>query len=63
MGRLLRKKQIAEMLAISIKTVDRLVGSGKLPQPIYVGEKSPRWHSAPIEEVAKNGLQRTTAKG
>ena len=38
--RLISKKEAAALLSISTRTVDRLISSGYLPQPIKVGKSS-----------------------
>ena len=45
---LLTAKELAEMLALSVRTVWRLKSAGKLPQPVTVGA-SIRWRISDIE--------------
>jgi excisionase family DNA binding protein len=37
---LISKKEAASLLSISTRTLDRLISSGELPQPIKVGKSS-----------------------
>lgn len=53
----LTKKQVAEILAISTKTVERNSKKGILPAPSYVGERSPRWNAEAIYEIAAGRVQ------
>lgn len=45
---MLSTEQVAELLAVSEKTVIRYARSGKLPQPIRLG-KFNRWRRADLE--------------
>lgn len=47
---LLRDREVAELLAISRRSVWRLTSSGDLPRPIKLG-KAVRWRRSDIEEV------------
>ena len=48
MRRTLKKKEVAEILGISTKTVERNSRKGIIPMPSYVGERSPRWDADAI---------------
>ena len=43
--------QIAEMLSTSTRSIWRMVACGRLPRPIYLGRKSPRWRLAEVESA------------
>lgn len=44
----LGKKDLAQLLSVSIRTVDRYVGEGILPQPMRLGRRLVRWDSGEI---------------
>ncbi len=46
---LLSVKQVAELLALSSRTVWRLVSAGELPEPVRIG-RAARWRMEDIEE-------------
>ena len=46
---LLTRRELAETLRVSTRTVERLTASGVLPQPVRIG-RSVRWRSAEIYE-------------
>lgn len=48
----LTKKEVAELLKVSTRTVERNCASGKIPKPFYVGERSPRWSAKAIYALA-----------
>jgi excisionase family DNA binding protein len=50
--RLLRVDEVAQILAISVKTVWRLSKSGGLPEPVRVGRRV-RWRALDIQNVIK----------
>ena len=52
--RLLNKKQVAGILGISTRTLDRLVAAGLL-EKVFVGA-SPRFRASDIERVMKTGI-------
>ena len=52
--RLLNKKQVAEILGISTRTLDRLVAAGLL-EKVFVGA-SPRFRASDIARVMENGV-------
>lgn len=47
----LTKKEVAKILGISTKTVERNSKKGILPAPSYVGERSPRWNAESIYAI------------
>lgn len=46
---LLSVKQVGRMLDCSRKTIMRLVTEGKLPKPVLLSKKSPRWYRVDVE--------------
>jgi predicted DNA-binding transcriptional regulator AlpA len=48
---LLRKSQVAELLGVGKRAVERLVAAGKFPPPVNLAANMPRW---PVEEVVKH---------
>ena len=54
------KKEVAELFQISTKTVERNSKSGRLPKPVYVGERTPRWNREQIYALY-NGQTQTDA--
>ena len=50
MIQLLTKKQLAQRLGISESTVETWSADGvRLPKPIYLGTRSPRWNLGTVE--------------
>ena len=47
--RLLTVADVARALAVSTRTVWRLVASGELPQPQKIGKRLRRWRASDIE--------------
>ena len=45
---LLTSQQVAEMLSVSVRTLWRLVASGKFPQPVRYNRKLVRWKSTEV---------------
>lgn len=39
----LTRKQLAEMLQVRPLTISRAVAAGRLPRPVFVSARSPRW--------------------
>ena len=54
------KREVAELFQISTKTVERNSKSGRLPKPVYVGERTPRWNREQIYALY-NGQAQTDA--
>jgi predicted DNA-binding transcriptional regulator AlpA len=46
----LKRRQVADMLAVSERTIDRLTRQGTLPPPLRIG-RSLRWDEARIRET------------
>jgi excisionase family DNA binding protein len=51
---LLRKKQVAELLACSLRTVDRLVAAGRLARVNILG--GVRFRSSQVQTIMNGGL-------
>ena len=47
----LTKRQVAELLQCSARQVELLVQKGRLPNPVYLGDSSPRWKRSEIEAL------------
>ena len=45
--KLLSRRQVAELLSVSERTVRRLVENGDLPVPVRIG-RAARWHEAGV---------------
>jgi excisionase family DNA binding protein len=45
---LLTSQQVAEKLAVSVRTLWRLVASGKFPQPVRYNRKLVRWKTVDV---------------
>lgn len=43
------KKDLAAWVRCSTRQVELMVKAGKLPQPFYIGDASPRWRRSDIE--------------
>ncbi len=50
--KLLDCRQIAELLAVSERTVRRLVRNGALPAPVHIG-RAVRWHEAGVLDYVR----------
>jgi excisionase family DNA binding protein len=55
--RLLSVSQVANLLAISSRTVWRMRDSGQLPQPIRVSRNLLRWRLSDIQTYMQTGTQ------
>lgn len=44
------RKQLGELLGVSLRSVDRYVRSGLLPHPIRLGHKTIRWFRSDVED-------------
>ncbi len=51
------KTEVAELFKISTKTVERNSKSGRLPKPIYVGDRSPRWNREAVYAIYNGTVQ------
>ena len=40
---LMKKTDVAKLLGCSLRQIEHLVKSGRIPQPIQLGPNSPRW--------------------
>jgi predicted DNA-binding transcriptional regulator AlpA len=60
---LLTAKQSAELLNVHVVTLWQQVAAGRLPVPVYVAPKAPRWwRSRLIEAVNATGMLPSAAK-
>jgi excisionase family DNA binding protein len=60
---MLRIEQVAAMLAVSRRTVYRMLDAGQLPEPIRFGKRMLRWLSSQITEwIAKGCPARSSSK-
>ena len=50
MNRLLRRKEVGQMVSLSRASIYRLMDSGDFPHPIRVGPRAVRWRLRDIEE-------------
>jgi prophage regulatory protein len=57
--RLLRKKEIAQKLGLSTRTVDRKIADGLFPPGIKIGP-SVRWRESVIDQWIAEGCPRIT---
>ena len=48
MDRLLRITDVVRLTTMSRTTIDRWVKAGRFPAPIWLGEKSQRWHESEV---------------
>ena len=47
---LLTSQQVADRLAVSVRTLWRLIARGEFPQPIRYNRKLVRWKSGDVEQ-------------
>ena len=47
---LMRKTDVAALLGCSVRQIENLVRSGRIPQPVYLGPQSPRWRRPELLE-------------
>jgi predicted DNA-binding transcriptional regulator AlpA len=59
--RFLRKRQLSERYQTVTRTIDRWVKTGRLPQPIYIGEV-PMWDADEIEAVERQAVSTPPSK-
>ena len=50
MNRLLRRKEVEQMVGLSRASIYRLMDSGDFPHPIRVGPRAVRWSLGDIEQ-------------
>jgi predicted DNA-binding transcriptional regulator AlpA len=53
--RFLKKRELAEMIGLDPRSINRYVDRGDLPKPIYLDSKHrvPRWSSSDLDEWRK----------
>lgn len=49
---------LAEYLSVSTETVQKLVAEGRLPRPIYLTPRLPRWRLADIDATLTKGVEK-----
>jgi predicted DNA-binding transcriptional regulator AlpA len=55
---LLSRADLARVLSVSLRSLDRLQSSGRLPQPdLFLGVRQPRWKSSTVRQWIENGGQ------
>ncbi len=59
----LMKTDLAQILAVSARSIDRLWESGQLPPPSFMLGRSPRWAPAVIERWLASNPQLSGRKG
>jgi predicted DNA-binding transcriptional regulator AlpA len=52
----LRKKAVAERYSCDERTVDRMKLDGRIPPPIYLGNKFPLWEEAALDESDRKAV-------
>lgn len=53
MERLLTTREVAALLSVSKRTVQRLTAEGRLPPPVYVGQ-IPRWRASELSSFIES---------
>jgi len=56
---LLNKKQLADLLGVSLKTLDRWTQRGILPPPARLGRRLKRWRRIDIERWIEDNIERS----
>lgn len=51
---LLTSQQVANRLAVSVRTLWRLVAAGKIPQPVRYNRKLVRWKAAELSRYIES---------
>ena len=46
---LLKKNDLASRLGCSLRQIELMVKSGRLPRPFYLGDASPRWRRCDVD--------------
>jgi excisionase family DNA binding protein len=52
--RMLTIRDVAFLLAVSIRTVNRLVQQGKLAAPVHLGARCVRWRAEDVRKLMKS---------
>tara|TARA_R100000315_G_C5138276_1_gene79071 strand:- start:56 stop:265 length:210 start_codon:yes stop_codon:yes gene_type:complete len=52
---LLDRRALQAKLKISLRTIDRMIRDGQLPEPIRLGKRALRWPSNQINEWIQEG--------
>lgn len=59
-GLLMTKSEVAALLSVSLRQVENLRRSGRIPAPVMLGPNSPRWRRPELLQVlglAEQGVQ------
>jgi predicted DNA-binding transcriptional regulator AlpA len=57
------KRGTRGLLNIGRSTLHAGVKAGILPQPVYIGERTPVWRQEDIDEFLKTGIQKISKSG
>lgn len=57
MEKLLNKKQVAELLNISVKSLNHWVSMGQGPKPVHIGPTMVRFTQAEIETFIQKSME------
>lgn len=55
MVELLTKRDLRQLLKVSEPTLRKLINSGRLPEPIDLGDRTKRWRKVDIEKWILDG--------
>jgi prophage regulatory protein len=53
--KLLRVEELSEMCGVSPRTIRGWLASGRLPEPVRIGERCVRWRSDEVEDWMRAG--------
>jgi predicted DNA-binding transcriptional regulator AlpA len=48
---LLNVRQLSRLVSMSVTSTWRAVSAGRLPRPVYISPKTPRWRRSEVEKV------------
>jgi predicted DNA-binding transcriptional regulator AlpA len=48
---LLNVRQLSRLVSMSVTSTWRAVSAGRLPRPVYISPKAPRWRRSEVEKV------------
>ena len=46
---IIKKRDLASRLGVSVRQIELMVKRGSAPKPFYLGDSSPRWRKADID--------------
>ncbi|WP_441001139.1 helix-turn-helix transcriptional regulator [Fodinibius sp. SL11] len=58
---LIRPKQLADLLSISIPTLYRMINEGDLPPKVKIGKRAVGWRRSQIEEWMEERTEETAS--